>query len=42
LLSSIFVAVPPMDGAKIKGRLINIGITVLLGAAAVAFAVSLL
>ena len=42
LLSSIFVAVPPMDGAQIKGRLVNIGITVLLGAAAVAFAVPLL
>jgi len=42
LLSSIFVAVPPMDGAQIKGRLVNIGITVVLGAAAVAFAVPLL
>ena len=30
LLSSIFVAVPPMDGAKIKGRLVNLGITLLL------------
>jgi tetratricopeptide (TPR) repeat protein len=42
LLSSIFVAVPPMDGAQIKGRLVNIAITVLLGGAAVAFAVPLL
>jgi hypothetical protein len=41
LLSSIFVAVPPMDGAQIKGRLVNIGITVLLAAAVVAFAVPL-
>ena len=42
LLSSIFVAVPPMDGAKIKGRLVNLGITLVLAAAAVAFAVPLL
>ena len=42
MLSSIFVAIPPMDGAQIKGRLVNLGITVLLGAAAVAFAVPLL
>jgi hypothetical protein len=31
-----------MDGAQIKGRLVNLGVTVLLGAAAVAFAVPLL
>ena len=42
LLSSIFVAIPPMDGAQIKGRLINIGITVLLMAGVAAFAVPLL
>jgi len=36
------VAVPPTDGAQIKGRLGNLGVMMLLGAAAVAFAVPLL
>jgi hypothetical protein len=31
-----------MNGAQLKGRLVYLGVTVLLGAAAVAFAVPLL
>lgn len=41
LLGSIFVAVPPMDGARIEGRLINIAVSLVLLIGALAYGLPL-